>query len=176
MYKLTIRAHAKSRARLLGGRLKVEHFIVGQEYDVHFVVKNIGDETSPSGRCFIDITWPGTKARTTWEFPVKSLEPGECDVSETKTYLALSTGLATITLPKRITSGSRELQNVVDFIFYRKDGNNRLPKTEAFDTIYATTPEAIYEYWALWVAAIGLIIIAFEKIWNALQYFLSLPC
>mgnify|MGYP001072125697 CR=1 FL=1 len=166
MYKLTIRAHAKSRARLFGRRLKVKYFLVGQEYDIYYKIKNIGDEKSPSVKCYINITWPGTKASTSSEFRVKSLEPGKCDVSETKTYFALSTGLATI------TAYTIELKDVL----YRKDCKSTLPSTEAFDTIFATTPEAIYEYWGLWVAAIGLIIIAFEKIWNTLRYFLPLPC
>jgi len=174
VYKLTIRAQTKSRAKLIGGRKKTNHFIVGRKYDINYVVKNIGEEKSPSGRIYIHIKWPGTTTGSRWEFTIEPLEPGECHTSETKTYLAFSTGLATIMAYDRIRSGSHELQNVVELIIFRKDGKRELDKKEAFDTIFATTPEAIYEYYALWVAAIGLIIIASEIIWNALRFFLSL--
>lgn len=176
MYKLTIKAQPKSRARLIGGIKKTNYFIVGQQYDIHYVVKNIGDEKSPSGRIYIRIKWPGTEAETTWDFMAEPLEPGECYISETKKYLALSTGLATITVYDRIRSGSYELQNVVEHNVYRKDGKRELDKKEAFDTIYATTPEAIYTYWGFWVATAGLLIIASEKLWKVLLFFLSLDC
>lgn len=156
--------------------MKVENFIVGQQYDIHYVVKNIGEKKSPFGRIYIDIKWPETKAETTWEFTAKPLEPGDCDISETKTYLALSTGLATITAYKRIKSGLEDLQNVVELNVYRKDGKKKLGKKEAFDTIYATTPEAVYTYWGFWVATAGLLIIASEKLWKVLLFFLSLDC
>ena len=157
MYKLTISAQPKSKARLVDKLLRVKHFIVGRKYDINFVVKNISNEISPSGKIYIDIEWPETKASTTWEFTTKSLEPGECYISETKTYLALSTGLATITAYDRIASGSHEHKNVVELIIYRKDGSKKLGQHEAFGTIYATTPEAIYEYWALLIATVGIL-------------------
>lgn len=172
-YQLTIKAHPKSKAKLIGGQKKTDHFIVGRKYDIHYVVKNIGDEKSPSGRIYIAIKWPGTTASTTWEFPIKPLEPGECDISETKTYRALSTGLATIMAYDRIRSGSHDLQNVVDLIIYRKDEKRELGKKEAFDTIYATTPEAIYTYWALLISAVGLFTVTVERILNVLILFCS---
>jgi len=176
MYKLTISAQTKSKARLIGGRKKTSHFIVGQYYDINFVVENIGEEKSPSGRIYIHIKWPGTTTGSRWEFTVEPLEPGECHISETQTYLAFSTGLATIMAYDRIKSGSHELQNVVELIIYRKDGKKELDKKEAFDTIYATTPEAIYEYLGLWASAFGLGIVAMEAILNFLGCFITLPC
>jgi len=179
-YKLTISAQAKSKARLIGGRKKTNHFIVGREYKIYFVVKNIGNETSSSGRCFFIIHWPGTKASSTGDFHVESLEPNKCYISKTYTLTAHSTGLALISLNK-ISSKHDAYDELVERNDIRKDGKsklnfvrdydkNKLDTDEAFDFIYSTTPEAIYEYWAFIVGAVSLVILAVKEIWLVLRF------
>lgn len=65
-------------------------------------------------------------------------------------------------------------QDTVELEFYREDGNSRLPLEEGFDTLYATQPEAIYEFWALLVSSIGLGIIALEKVMQVIRLFLPI--
>ncbi len=175
MYELTIKGHSKSNAKLLCKRTK--HFIVGQKYEIHFVVKNISKETSPSGRCFIIIYWPGSKADTTMDFHVKRLGPDKCDVSKKWRFDALSTGLALISLnqikPNHYAYKKLLARNEIDkngksklnFVTH-DDEEKELHTSKVFDFFYVTTPEAIYEYYALIVAAISLVSLLLIEIYN----------
>jgi len=193
MSKLTIRAHTKSKARLIGGRKGTNYFIVGQEYEVYFVVKNIGNETSTSGKCFIEIEWPGTKAGTTMDFPVKPLEPNKCEVSKKWTLIAHSNALALISLNKilpPIHNGKHGHPayaklfdlNLIDengrskLNFVRESDEKKLETNVIFHTFYATTPEAIYGYWAFIVAATSLSIIAIKELWPVVKFLISFLC
>lgn len=167
MYKLTISGHSKSKAKLLCRRTK--HFIVGQEYEIYFIIKNIGDEPSPPVTFSYTIHWPGTEAKTTEDIIAKSFGPGRFERSDPRTYTALSTGLGGVVATAHTNTPDKK-----EIKIWKKDGIFIRNTTDMFELIYATTPEAIYEYWGVWIAAIGLIIIAFEKILSPLQYFLSL--
>ena len=144
MYKLTISGHSKSKAKLLGRRTK--HFIVGQEFEIYFEVKNVGGEPSPPTIFYYTINWPGTKAETVENFKIKSIESGQSEKSETATYRALSTGLGGVTVYANTD------QHPIDKVqVWEKEGEIPQRLTKMFELIYATTPEAIYEFWALWV-------------------------
>jgi len=168
---LTISAHPKSTARIL--RIRVKYFIVGKEYDIYFIVKNIGDETSPPGECYIFIKWPGTETGSRWHFNFDSLEPGMCHKSNIRTYPVLSPGVATITV--RSEDPRKGVPSKNNPVFYRKDGESRQPPGEAIELIVAQMPEAIHEYLALIVAVISLGIIALEKIIQALRFLSIIP-
>lgn len=71
------------------------------------------------------------------------------------------------------TFGFARIKSSVNVKFVDKN-KNRIFIGRMFHKVVSTTPEGVYEYWAMIISAFGLSIIALEKIWNFLRYFITL--
>lgn len=153
-----------SSARILG--LPVKSFIVGERFDAVYILTNDDKKAFPGGHLSALIRWPVGESRSL-KMDIPRLEPGETCKLKDSGIPVLSQGYTTF----KFSASSIEDGAIV---ITSKDSGVGLFPYPVWHFIVGRTREEIYQYWALLVSAIGLSIIAIEKIWKSFPYFLSL--
>lgn len=166
MYNLRIEAQTKSKAKLLG--IPVPQYVFGKNFEVFYVIRNEGDQPSPAGRFTVRIKWQGTDLTEEKIYNIPNLQPGISHYTHTQEWGVLS-HIGTFHIIDIVSTTHNEL------ILHTTSGQ-RLVSKFVFHAIFGTTPEGVFEFWALIVSAFGLGIIAIEKIIDLLTlFFPSLP-
>ena len=87
-------------------------------------------------------------------------------------WKVLNQGVCTFSFTNLIIAGDTKLLEKAEYHFIDINGKPVEPGL-IFHSVVTTTPEGVYEYWAMIISAIGLSIIALETIWNFLRYFIT---
>lgn len=159
MYKLTIEVRKKTKARLIG--FPIRQYVFGQPFEVYYVIKNIGDQPSPPGRFTVIINWQGTQYKEEKTYQVPRLKPDQSHPTKPEEWGVLS------------HLGGFHIIDVVSaehpqFKLHSTEGIE-IGIERVIDAVFGMPPEGVYEYWALWVATGGFIILVGEKLWRLLN-------
>jgi len=172
MYKIYMEILARSHFRLPILKSRKEHlFVTGEKYDLKARIKNIGTTTFPGGNFSLDILW-SNGLLVFWRFPVRRLQPGESVKVNYGITDVLADGPA-LFYAKAIDFNGQSID------FYDMKGNpirtQPVGNYQGWIHIYSIIPknaEALYELWALEVAAISLVIlIIFQIIDWCIRYY-----
>lgn len=162
LYQINLEVDVKSSARILG--LPVGSFIVGEKFDAVYILTNKDEKAFLGGHLSALIRWPVGESRSL-KIDIPHLEPGETCKLKDSGIPVLSQGYTTF----QFSASSIEDEGIVITSKYSGVGLFPYP---AWHFIVGKTREEIYQYWALLVSAIGLGIIALEKILQILRFFL----
>jgi len=165
LYIINLEVDVKSSARILG--LPVRSFVVGERLDAVYILTNEDEKAFPGGHLSALIRWPVGESRSL-KIDIPRLEPGEtCKLKDCRIPV-LSQGYTTF----QFSASSIEDEEIV--ITSKYSGVGLFPHP-AWHFIVGKTREEIYQYWALLVSAIGLSIIALEKVIQALRFLSIIP-
>jgi hypothetical protein len=146
----------------------LKSFIEGEEYEISFRLENIGEIDFPGGMLRFSTRWPSLQ-EVRQSTPIKPLKKGE--YTETRPFgsdvLCRGYGLIFIETPDIRDDQGRPLE--VEF-YSGKRVEDFIDTRAAVSSIKARTWEEIYEFWALIIAAISLLIIASDKILTFIQW------
>jgi len=141
-------------------------FIVGEEFKIFYTLVNIGNGTFPGGSLLIGIRWPNGQNEVA-SYKISRLDPGEKHRTKISQWGILAPGFALfyayLTVPSQ-----RKKQAAIQFPLYR-DEKNKLGDVSFF-SIFGQSTEEFYQYWAIIIATISLLIIV---IWEYLIPFLK---
>ena len=135
---------------------------------ISFKFRNISNSTSPQGHFYWLIHWASGQAVSN-DFDIPSLRSGENWVSTQYETDALAEGYGLIYVAYSSPRGT-----VFQFYFGNKIVSPIYPKYSGISiaSIKAKKKEELYEFWGMMIAAIGLLIVALEKIISFLYYLL----
>ena len=167
--KLGIQVEKRSRAVWRFWRIKVpaKSFIEQERFEIQFRFKNLGPERFPGGNALMYISWPvGTRVR--WALRIPELEVNQSDYASflpeattTASSEAICSGYGLI-FCDRIESQDKRRICLTDF-----EGTFQFQvglEPTSVDSVSATTWESLYTRSGLIISAIGLSIVALEKI------------
>lgn len=151
---LLLSVESESKARVLGK--KVKHYLVGQEFEVVYKLTNTGNQNFLGGSFTVEIHWSNGQYETT-TYTIPPLSPGDTKLAKPKSnWGVLSRGFALFFL---MDAKDNTGKNITLY----KNPQNPIPKTVSFYSVLGKEPEELYQYWALIVAIIALLILVGEK-------------
>ena len=155
MYKLTLRAESRSKARVIGRDVK--DYLVGHNFEVIYELQNIGDQPFPGGSFLVVIQWSnGQFEQTSYSIPM--LQPKDIKSAEPKSiWGVLSRGFALFFLMDAKDNNGK------DITLYKNE-QDEVPKKASFYSILGREPEELYQFWALIATVASLVILVSEKI------------
>lgn len=165
-YKLTINVSLKSKAKLFKF-FPMKSIISGQYFDIAVRLQNIGNETFPGADFHFEIVWP-SQQMVKHRFPIPKLEVNEIYDSPKFKTEALCDGFGLIFLRGRRSPIVKDGQgNLREIQFYEGKRTEDLMNIRvSVASINSKRSEEIYEFWAMTISAISLLIIAIEKIFS----------
>ena len=136
------------------GSAHAKSFKIGNNFRVGYTLRNGGDAPFPGGTFRVDIVWPNGQYETT-TYTIPALEPGqERDADPISDWGVLSRGYALFKLTQPTDNNGN------NFELHRSNGSQVLHGPFAFNSVLGFTPEERYQFWAMIVSAIGLVISA----------------
>jgi len=151
----------RSKAKFLK-LFPLKSFIEGEEYEVSLQVANIGQVDFPGGSLRVKASWPSLQTAS-FSLPVIPLRKGEYTITSKFTSDVLCDGYCLLFVDRpdiRDTQGKP-----LELEFYSgRSVEDRLDTNFSISAIKAKTWEEIYEFWALIIAAISLLVIAIDII------------
>jgi hypothetical protein len=161
---LLLEVESESKARVLGKRVK--HYLVGQEFEAVYKLTNTGNQNFPGGTFSVVIHWPnGQYESTTYTIPPLIPKETRAAVPKSK-WGVLSRGFALFYL-------TDAKDNTGKSISINKSAHNPIPKTVSFYSVLGKEPEELYQYWALIVALVALLILVGEKVLEMLLWIIN---
>lgn len=169
-YKLMIKTYTSSKAKFLKV-IPMKSFVEGEKYEIYFRLENIGEEVFPGGDLHFRIAWPSQQFDEKI-FPIPPLKVKE--TYDTPKFLgdALSDGYALVHIFKMLNVKDKQSRSHLVEFYSGKRIEDRILLKESISSLKAKTWEESYEFWALIVATLSLGIIALEKVYPFLLYFL----
>lgn len=163
-YKLTIKAIVKSKAKLFKF-IPLKSIVAGEIFKISFQFQNISDETFPGVSFNYQIFWPSEQF-TTDDFEIPALKKNESYNSPTIETEAFCEGFALIFANKKHELMVKDEQGRMRLVklYKGKHEDDYLRPQYSIASAKAKRSEEIYEFWAMIISAIGLLIIALEKI------------
>lgn len=156
-----IEAISKSNAQLTRLKIPVPQYIIGHSFDTVFSIKNLTMQKSP--RLTFEIEVKMDDYSYTFERQLDSIPAGASYTTNPINWKVLNQGVCTFSFINLIIAGDTELLKSAKHDFIDNDGKPVKPSS-IFHSVVTTTPEGVYEYWAMIISAIGLAVIALEKI------------
>jgi len=153
MYEIALKAASKSRAKILG--LPVKSYIEGKNYVVSFQLTNIGNNIFPGGRLSVSITWPNGQF-VVQNYLIPPLDPNSMHTTSDIETGAMSRGYA-LFIGQIIANDQKP-------VTVHSPPGRPIKPPMSFYSIIAKSPEEIYEFWGMMIAAISLISLALEKV------------
>jgi hypothetical protein len=166
-HKLGVKVEAKSLAVWKWWRFKrkVKSFIEGERYVIQFKFKNLGAQRFHGGHASMYMSWPaGINVR--WPLKIPPLEPNEVEYA---TYQgssvilseAVCSGLGLILCSSIASDGKQDIDLMdLDGTFQAQVGRD----PSSVDSIQATTWSEFLTRYGFVISALGLFIVALEKI------------
>jgi hypothetical protein len=166
-HKLGVEIEKKSLAVWKWWKLKrtVKSFIEGEPYTVQFRFKNLGSQKFPGGHASMYVSWP-TGTRVEWPLKIPPLEPNEtryatCRGLPAASSEAICSGFGLV-LCSSITSDDKQGVDLMNL-----EGTYQVHvgyDPRSVDDIQATTWSEFSTRYALVISAVGLLIVALEKV------------
>jgi hypothetical protein len=165
-YRLIIRPLLKSKAKLLK-LFPTDSFIYHQPFEIAFHFQNISDETFPGAEFYYEVHWPS--GQVVWKKfsipPLKKNEPFNSPIFKTAALcegyglILILRGAAQWIIKDEKSFWPREVE------CYRGEmAEDRMDISTNIASVNSIRSEEIYTMWGLVVSAIGLLIIALEKV------------
>jgi hypothetical protein len=145
------------------GPAHAKSFKIGNNFRVRYTLRNGGDTPFPGGKFGVNIVWPNGQVESgTYNIP--ALEPGqERDAEPVSNWGVLSNGYALFQLSQPTDNNDNK------FELHRRQGDLVPHGPISFHSVLGFTPEERYQYWAMIVSAIGLVISAVGLLLVALR-------
>lgn len=143
--RISIEAICKSQAKLFGRKTK--KYLLGENYEVVFKMKNIGEKDFPGGMAKIYINYTSGQSHFIG-FSISKIEKGKETLTEKISKSALGKGYALFLAEMTANDGEP-----VKLIKYGQD----LPENASFGAIFIETRTDIYSYDALMISAVSLV-------------------
>lgn len=165
-YKLIIRPILNSKAKLLK-LFPTDSFIYHQPFEISFHFQNIGNETFPGAEFYYEIHWPSGQV-VSERFPLPPLKKNESFDSSIFKTDALAEGYGLIFISRR--SSTLIIKDEKNFWpreveFYKGERvEDYIDIRASIASVNAIRSEQIYVVWGLVISAIGLLIVALEKL------------
>jgi len=163
-YRLIIKPLTESKAKFLRIiPMRKKSFVEGEKLEISFELENLSNEIFPGGMLYFYINWTsGQQVRHS--FPIPPLKPNQIWVTSKFETDALSHGFALIYIRMPDIHDEQGKPHDVEFYSGRRV-ENYIDIRASVAAIKVKTWEEIYEFWALIVAALSLLIIALDKIY-----------
>jgi len=150
--------------------IPIKSFVEREKYAISFTLKNLSEEDFPKGKLRIRIEWP-SQQNVKLGIPIlHSIKNNELYQTNVVLSDVMSEGYALIYVdgylitPAEANAIKIESAKLPDVEFYSdEEAKSRIHLESSFFSIKCKTPEEIYEFWALIIATISLVIIALEK-------------
>lgn len=160
--------------RFLFRRLKEEAFLVGEDFEVTYMVTNVDSRHFPGGVLQIVISWPNGQGESS-PYVVPSLAPGDPHTIHIARWGVLANGFSLFSA--RMHENARLVRykivgSVGDSRLFRDEGRrHRIFPNVSFFSVYGQNPEEFYELWGMMIAAFGfLILVLFGNVPNLIDF------
>ncbi len=166
-YRLIIKSITESKAKFLRAfPMKKKSFVEGEKLDIFFELENMSEENFPGGMLYFYINWT-SQQQVRHSFPILPLKPNQTWVTEKFETAALSQGFALIYISMPSIHDEHGQPHDVEFYSGRRL-ENYIDIRASIASIKVKTWEEIYEFWALIISALSLLIIALDKLYSFL--------
>jgi hypothetical protein len=170
-YKLVVKTIVKSKAKLFKF-LPTKSFVLGGSFQISFRFENMSQETFPGADCSYKIEWPSRQI-VEHRFPISPLKKNEVYNSPTLTTEALCDGFGLIYITGLSTVKDEQGRTRQVKFYSGKRVEDYIDIEYSVSSVNAKSWEEIYEFWALIIATISLLIIALEKIISLLNWLIT---
>ena len=149
VHKISIESTCQSKAKLLCGKIKTKKFLFGENYEIKFKMRNVGEKDFPGGGVEIWIDYTSGQ-RHVMKFDLPKIEKGGEVLIEKITKSALGEGYALFF--GKITANDRERVQLIGY-------GQELPEHVSFGAIFIETRRDVYSYYALITSAVSLVLL-----------------
>ena len=155
-----VEAISKSNAKLTRFKISVPQYVIGHSFDTTFKITNLS--STKSARLAFSIEAKMGEYKYEYKREVEEIPAGASLTTEPINWIVLNQGICTFTFLDIIVAGHESL-------FYESEtfidiNGKPIEPFKIFHSVVTTSPEGVYEYWAMIFAAIGLFIVAAEKL------------
>jgi hypothetical protein len=167
IHRLDVKPICKSRAKLLK-LIPTKTVISGQQFDISFSFKNVGESAFPGCIFRWKIIWPSSQ-EDRGSFNVPALNKKESWISTPHRTDALCDGYGLIFIGE-----IPRLENaLVQLVIEGKEFRGIQELGDSIRSVNTRSSQEIYAVWGLLISAFGLGIIALEKIIMFLQWLIG---
>jgi hypothetical protein len=177
-YKLILKTELKSKAKLFR-LIPLKSFVSGERFECSWLFRNVSNERFPgtaSRRVPIEIICPSGQIVNT-SFLIPPLGENEIWATPKLASEALCEGFGLIFIRWRTPFVEDRKGKQRGVLFYRSKHslkqNDNIRISESISSIKAKSREEIYEFWAMIISAIGLGIIALEKVFSFISQLIT---
>ncbi|MHA2032022.1 MAG: hypothetical protein ACW99Q_21835 [Candidatus Kariarchaeaceae archaeon] len=165
-----IEAISRSNAKLTRFKIPVPQFIIGHSFDTIFKITNL--TSTKSARLAFNVEAKMGEYTYEYKRDVEEVPAGASLITKPITWNVLNQGICTFSFLDIIVGGEtsliKELETFVDI------NGKPIEPFKIFHSVVTTSPEGVYEYWAMILSAIGLFIVAIEKLVPLLRFLVKL--